>query len=424
MLKLGGWPERVCINLGHTLEKMAVNSEDFLYGDDLEAVLAIVEANMLDNDADFEQQATEVVDKVTSLEKSSFPCSFCKKVCLSKGGLTRHINAAHPEHRVESNKGTKTKKPTIVAEEKLQPSLLGSFFEKAASKLAHDKCYPDEICDVFKNFKISDISTIYDLVKPLILCFDGNGEIFYPKFYKIFIGLGDNSIIMNGLSQNLVMIIVMEVANMVLAHLSGATYEKDVITFSHDTDQFTERETSIIAYISGYVFGTMYRRIRFSKSERTVYHQQCLSFLLAGKCTGESKQSEHQHVELFDRGGLWKVNRDVIAIFSVAESYFLSSCKNGTTNINSVNTVSKLMENSYILMHFSNIRDSSPDKIRKEVALNLLEDLLTLYIRVRTFSYVKDKVQAHKIQQSKNRTRSLRTSLKQKSAVAKGQIKL
>ena len=45
------------------------------------------------------------------------------------------------------------------------------------------------------------------------------------------------------------------------------------------------------------------------------YHQQCLSFLVAGKCVGETVfLPEHRHVDVLNRGGLWKVNKDVIAI--------------------------------------------------------------------------------------------------------------
>ena len=49
---------------------------------------------------------------------------------------------------------------------------------------------------------------------------------------------------------------------------------------------------------------------------------------MAGKCVGETiSLPELRHVNFLNRGGLWKVNEDVIAIFSVSEAYFLSSTK-------------------------------------------------------------------------------------------------
>ena len=55
------------------------------------------------------------------------------------------------------------------------------------------------------------------------------------------------------------------------------------------------------------------------------------------------------------------------------------------------------MKDCYVLANVSKIRHSSSNEIKKEVALNSLADLLILYIRVRAFSYVKDKQQAFKI---------------------------
>ena len=138
---------------------------------------------------------------------------------------------------------------------------------------------------------------------------------------------------------------------------------------------------------------------------------------MAGKCVGETiSLPEHRHVDVLNLGGLGKVNEDVLAIFSVAEAYFLSSTKKLQNKIVSKDIVNARMENCMVLESFAKVRRSSPDNIKKEIAFNLLEDLLTLYIRVRTFSYVKDKVQAFKIRNSKTKSRSLRTGMKQSTS--------
>ena len=73
------------------------------------------------------------------------------------------------------------------------------------------------------------------------------------------------------------------------------------------------------------------------------------------------------------------------------------------------------MANTTVLHHATVLKRKSEETIKKEVALNLLEDLLTLCIRVRSFSFANDKQQAYKIQQSRIRARSLRTTLKQQT---------
>ena len=58
--------------------------------------------------------------------------------------------------------------------------------------------------------------------------------------------------------------------------------------------------------------------------------------------------------------------------------------------------VEKLLVNAEVLTNYSNICSDISD-VKKEIALNLLEHILTLYVRLRSFSYAEDKVQAHKI---------------------------
>ena len=71
------------------------------------------------------------------------------------------------------------------------------------------------------------------------------------------------------------------------------------------------------------------------------------------------------------------------------------------------------MKNPFIHERMSKIRSRSADTIiKKEIALNLLEDLLALCIHVRTFSFAKGQIQSHKIKQLRLKSRSLQTSLK------------
>ena len=208
------------------------------------------------------------------------------------------------------------------------------------------------------------------------------------------------------------MLLVMEVANVLIAYLAGATLNNDLLEFRYNENQFTAKRKSIIAYISGYVFGTMYRRIRFSKSSQemiSIYHQQCLSFLMAEKCKDENQiLPEHAHVNIFYRSDLWKVNKNVVAILSVEEAFSLSLTKNQSNNVDIIPIFFAPLTDSYVPIHFSKLRDDSPDSIKKEIAFNLLEDLLTLYLRVRVFSFVKNKAQICKIQKSKTKSRSFR----------------
>ena len=71
--------------------------------------------------------------------------------------------------------------------------------------------------------------------------------------------------------------------------------------------------------------------------------------------------------------------------------------------------VSDLLRNPSILCNYNKLRNRIPEKVSKEVAINLLEHLIMLYIRIRTFSLVKDKNELHKMETKKKKMRSLRT---------------
>ena len=51
-----------------------------------------------------------------------------------------------------------------------------------------------------------------------------------------------------------------------------------------------------------------------------------------------------------------------------------------------------------------------------QVSLNLLEHVLTLFVKVRTFSYAKDIKEKHKVAKKQTKKRSLRTEIKQASS--------
>ena len=166
-----------------------------------------------------------------------------------------------------------------------------------------------------------------------------------------------------------------DVVNQILTHLAGAKIHSDILVYENfDISILNEKDISIISNLSGYVFWTFYRRFPSTRSNTSSYYQQqCFSFLMTGKPSGENLPSpEHKHLDVLD----------------------------------SKNIVSTLMKNPIIHDNKSKIRSKSIDAfIKKDIALNLIQNLLALYIRVRTYSFAK--AQSHKIKQSRFKSRSL-----------------
>ena len=158
-----------------------------------------------------------------------------------------------------------------------------------------------------------------------------------------------------------------------------------------DIGKFTQKENDISSYLSGYVCSALARRIRNSKTWKSKQNQDTLSILLSVKV--DISNDDSMLIDASNRGGLWKVRQEIITIFSVAEIFFKSSTSGVVRSINIKKMIEKLMVNSEILINYYSVYNDSPEEVEKEVALNLLDHMLTLYIRVRAFSYAKKKVE-------------------------------
>jgi len=258
----------------------------------------------------------------------------------------------------------------------------------------------------------------YDLIADVVLKFKSDAEKFYPAFYKLFDGTYNSPF--QGLGYNCTLLLGLELCNQILAHLSGVKINNDcdILSTNHAITKFDKRQMAIISYLSGYVVSTFYRRLRFGKKQTNDhYTHTCLVFLSSCKLVEgkETDTSHHSLTSLRDRGGLWKVTYDTIRIFSIAESCFLSATKVFTTKIDASKLVHSLMGDCILLSYFGSLR-SYEEKVAKEICYNLLEDMLTLYIRVRSHSYSKDKQQQHKIAKSTVKSRSLHTEIKKSSS--------
>lgn len=144
---------------------------------------------------------------------------------------------------------------------------------------------------------------------------------------------------------------------------------------------------------------------------------QSIHLLIAGKSTDQEHDTEiNTLVRIKDRGGLWTVTSEVFEIFSIVESHFRQESSTTHRSIDSKKMVSYLMNNARILCNYNKLKNASTEEVSKEIALNLLEHLIMLYIRVRVYLLVKDKCQWHNVKSKAKKSRSLRTEVKKASS--------
>ena len=117
------------------------------------------------------------------------------------------------------------------------------------------------------------------------------------------------------------------------------------------------------------------------------------------------------------RGGLWKVSNDTQKIFQICETAFQKN-KNEVMKYHQIDIsdlCQKLLKNSSVQSHYYNIYSSINPKVSKENAVNLLEELMLLYLRIRSHSFSKDSKETYKMKSKKSKEHSLRTTIKKAS---------
>ena len=87
---------------------MAACSDCSICRDSFDAVLVIIYANMLETYDNFLEETVSVMKKVKQSEISTYQWTWCAKIFILKGGLTRHIKRKHPESLYEENEDVRT----------------------------------------------------------------------------------------------------------------------------------------------------------------------------------------------------------------------------------------------------------------------------------------------------------------------------
>ena len=354
--------------------------EDFYVGEDLEAILAAIDEDIWDNDDGFN---AEIDSLISDIEKEPsqirFKCEKCKKVCKSKQGLSRHQNSKH-----QATQPDQVQKKELSAEDRLHPLYFKKYINNCAKQLASEGCYSDETIATFSSYNCSldDANFTYQFVRDVMKNYNGDGEKFYPLFYDCVSG---DEIVFKNLNRKCSVILGFELANSVLAHLSGTILSPENI--STNTHEFTKKERNIIKYLSGYVMQTLYCRLRKSREHYSDTNIKQMSILLAGKDSSESSTEDDKFINAKNRGGLWKVTVGVFEIFFIVEKYFRANVANQNRMIDVKLIVSTLMLDFSVLSHFTTLTNTASEELDKEISLNLLESMIT-YLRARTFKYV------------------------------------
>ena len=190
--------------------------------------------------------------------------------------------------------------------------------------------------------------------------------------------------------------------------LSGADTQECEI------EVISDKEKEDLQYVVGHIFHIFYKKVQIKKDWETVHIQELLSVLKSAKIEEDDTQ---RLVNVKGRGGLWIVNNNTQKLFEIYEIEFQRNknkiMKDHKIDINDL--CEDLLKSSLVQSHYYNIYSSISPKVSKENAVNLLEELMLLYLRIRSQSFAKDVKETYKMKSKKSKERSLRTTIKKAS---------
>ena len=329
--------------------------------------------------------------------EDEFQCDKCPKKCKSKSGLSRHLKSKHHYMNACASAIPKVKRV------ELHPLKLKTLLEEAVRNLSKDTCYPNHISKEISQYTCSyENIVIMNEHITKVLNNNNDHEVAMPKLYKLF-GSCD---IFPGLSPFASRLLGSELSIAVLGHVQNPSKSSEVVTVPLYT-KFSDKEIHSLVYVAGCVFGTLYRRFRFNKS---LDFDKFLPLLLAGK--SDKSLNIHKLADAKDRGGLWRVTTTVMELFKRAEQYFIVYSSHWETRFDTDTVVELLVKDTQILAYLNALQEEASVKVEEVDSLDLLEKLLTLYLRIRYFSYAKSKIEAYRVSQRKGKGKALRKQLK------------
>lgn len=254
-------------------------------------------------------------------------------------------------------------------------------------------------------FELEEGSQEFSLLKTTYESLQKKGDA--EKFYSIFYG----NVAMNatkyfkGLTRNAATLLAMKVADSMVVHCKQQKHS----TISSETlPPLTDKQKAGLQYVAGYVLQNLYKKHYRVNSDES---QQAMAILKAGKLEISDSQKQ-KLVSSLNRGGLWAVTLPAQKIFLKTEHYFRqSTLKAGLKKIDIVGITLKSTSDGDVLANYHLIVADAGCKPDSDVKKGILHDIVSLYVRVRSFSYAKDTVQRYKIKAKQIKSKSLRKEI-------------
>ena len=295
----------------------------------------------------------------------------------------------------------------------LTGELLLNILKEIQSTAIANNCYPEIIKTELEKYNFKNISEdLLSIVSCTFKKFKKNGDmekLYSSMFPEIVLRAHDY---LPQFSRDTATLLLSKLADKLIA------LQKECNAKCGDADNNTqeplllnEKEKHGLHYIGGYVFHKLYRNLKNSTSWREKSCQMSMSCLRAGRSNKVS--DENSLLNKLNRGNLWEINEATEIIFLKTETYFrsLTSAK-GLRNIDIEQILTKSLKDVEIKASFNKILEEADTKVMPDIAKNMLFNIISLYVRVRSFSKARSILEKHRIKEQSTKAKALRKNIK------------
>ncbi|XP_067051130.1 uncharacterized protein [Acropora muricata] len=250
---------------------MAASNEDFILGDDFDAIMAALEDN-----EEFEVHFEEAVEEV---QRQGIACRLCQKICKSKRGLNRHIAVKHKECSRDNQQETHNHS----RESTLTGDILIGIVNDTKTRITGREVFANTVTEEVKSYQFNidedkEFAEIQRLYEGFIK--KGNAEKFFAKYYSE-IALNSTKYF-EGLSRNAATLLSTKLADQLLNHATESLLPNSA-NYSDVQRSFSDKEVARLQYLGVYVLQNLHKKHRTSRNCKSSKSQQAMSLLSACK---------------------------------------------------------------------------------------------------------------------------------------------
>lgn len=171
----------------------------------------------------------------------------------------------------------------------------------------------------------------------------------------------------------------------------------------------TPEELGPLSYVAGYVIQALYRKSKNSKNSDSPRNQEIQAFLWSMKVPTE----ENEYIDSISRGALWAPNSWLVNIAEISEICFKKCTQLGKPSSIPVDKIVEEVRTSPAAKSFwNNVLDQCDFEVSKECQTLCFENIVKLYVTVRSFSFARDIVNKYKLLEKTQKKKALQKQLK------------